>query len=73
MADWPPFFFSSDFPHEVNAAMCAREIREIAELEDLGPSDRDAILGTNARRFYAMDPPDSAEAAGRSAASPARS
>jgi len=51
-----PFFFSSDFPHEVNAAMCAREIEEIAELEELDLEDRRAILGTNARRFYALAP-----------------
>ncbi len=51
------FLFSTDFPHEVNAEMCRREINEIAEHPHLSPGARSAILARNAERFYRLAAP----------------
>jgi len=47
-----PFMYSSDFPHEVNLAMCQHEIKEINEHQELNREDKEAILYKNAKRFY---------------------
>lgn len=47
-----PFFFSSDFPHEVNADLCRHHIEEVEENAALNDADRAAILRENAARFY---------------------
>ena len=48
------FMFSSDFPHEVNTAMCKHEIGEIQEHPELSEHDKHAILYGNAERFYRL-------------------
>jgi predicted TIM-barrel fold metal-dependent hydrolase len=50
-----PFFFSSDYPHEVNAAMCQHEIKEVLETPELTTEQKAAILHKNAERFYRLD------------------
>jgi len=47
-----PWVYSSDFPHEVNNETCKHDIEEILEFEELSDTDKTAILGGNARRFY---------------------
>jgi uncharacterized protein len=47
-----PFFFSSDYPHEVNAAMCQHEIAEVLDTPDLTQAQKAALLHGNAERFY---------------------
>ena len=49
-----PFMFASDFPHEISLDNCMEEINEILERNDLEPEHKTAILGDNARRFYAI-------------------
>ncbi len=49
-----PFFFSSDFPHEVNNEMCRREIEEVLESDELGQEDIENILFRNAEAFYRL-------------------
>jgi predicted TIM-barrel fold metal-dependent hydrolase len=46
--------FSSDFPHEVNAEMCRREIGEVAANDDLSQGAKEAILRKNAERFFGL-------------------
>lgn len=48
------FLFASDFPHEVGADDCLREINEILERESLTATDKAAILSENARRLYGL-------------------
>lgn len=48
-----PFMYSSDFPHEVDAASCAHEMKELAEL-GLGDDAVRAILSENAKAFYGI-------------------
>jgi len=52
-----PFIFSSDFPHEVSPRTCKDEIDEILEADDLSDAAKDAILATNAERFYNLQTP----------------
>src|SRR5262249_32660333 len=47
-----PFLFSSDFPHEVNAAMCKHEIEELMENRELSDADKQAVLAGNADKLY---------------------
>jgi predicted TIM-barrel fold metal-dependent hydrolase len=49
-----PFFFSSDFPHEVNIEMCQHELSEIVENHELSDADKQAILYKNSAAFYAL-------------------
>lgn len=49
-----PFVFSSDFPHEVNAAMCKHELQELLDTDELSLADKEAILAKNASRFYRL-------------------
>ena len=49
-----PFLFSSDYPHEVDAATCKHELQELQENEELTDDDKDAILFRNAQRFYRL-------------------
>lgn len=51
-----PFVFSSDFPHEVNAAMCKHELGELIESDELSDADKANILAGNAERFYRLQP-----------------
>jgi uncharacterized protein len=46
------FMFASDFPHEVTADDCLHEIDEVLESNELSAADKEAILRTNAARFY---------------------
>jgi predicted TIM-barrel fold metal-dependent hydrolase len=48
------FVFSSDFPHEVNAASCKHEIEELLENDRLSDADKRAILADNARALYSI-------------------
>ena len=50
-----PFMYSSDFPHEVNAETCRKELAELVENEALSEADKDAILWQNAAQFYSLD------------------
>ena len=47
-----PFFYSSDFPHEVTNESCKRDIGELLESEDITDDDKTALLYRNAERFY---------------------
>ena len=49
-----PFFFSSDFPHEVTAASCKHEVEELLENGALADEDKAAILHGSAQRFYRL-------------------
>jgi uncharacterized protein len=49
-----PFIYSTDFPHEVNAATCEKELTELIENHDLSDADKDAILHSNAVEFYRL-------------------
>jgi predicted TIM-barrel fold metal-dependent hydrolase len=44
--------YSSDFPHEVNAQTCTRELNELIENAQLSDEDKEAILFANALEFY---------------------
>jgi uncharacterized protein len=48
-----PFMYSSDFPHEVDAASCLHELKEFDEL-DIDEDAKQAILGRNAVAFYGL-------------------
>ena len=48
------FFYSSDFPHEVNNEYCKEELREMLENPDMTAEDKAAVLHGNARRFYRL-------------------
>ena len=50
------FMFSSDFPHEVNVHTVRKEIRELCEREEISEAAKQAILRTNAARFYKLAP-----------------
>jgi predicted TIM-barrel fold metal-dependent hydrolase len=50
------WLFSSDFPHEVTAAMCQHEIDELLENDELNDEQKQAILAGNAERFYRLAP-----------------
>lgn len=47
-----PFMYSSDFPHEVNAATCKKELGELLDNEELSAPAKAAILCGNAEAFY---------------------
>lgn len=49
-----PFIFSSDYPHEVDAVTCKKELEELKENQELTTADKEAILFDNARRFYRL-------------------
>ncbi|HZA56980.1 MAG TPA: amidohydrolase family protein, partial [Candidatus Udaeobacter sp.] len=48
------FMFSSDFPHEVNTQTVRKEIRELCEREEISEVAKQAILRSNAARFYKL-------------------
>ena len=47
-----PFLFSSDYPHEVNSAMCKHELAEIVGHEEMNDTDKESVLHRNAESFY---------------------
>jgi predicted TIM-barrel fold metal-dependent hydrolase len=47
-----PFMYSTDFPHEVNAETCKKELVELTDNDALSAEDKDAILYRNAEAFY---------------------
>lgn len=47
-----PFFYSSDFPHEVTNESCKADIAELLESDELNDEDKKGILSDNAERFY---------------------
>jgi predicted TIM-barrel fold metal-dependent hydrolase len=49
-----PFMFASDFPHEISLDNCMGEINEILERKDIREEPKAAILGDNAKKFYAL-------------------
>jgi predicted TIM-barrel fold metal-dependent hydrolase len=49
-----PFMYSTDFPHEVNAETCKKELAELVENDALSEHDKDAILYENAVQFYGI-------------------
>ena len=49
-----PFLYSTDFPHEVNAATCREELDELIKNDELSEEDKDAILQNNAVEFYRL-------------------
>ena len=49
-----PYVFSTDYPHEVDAATCKHELAELRENNRLSTADKDAILFGNAQRFYRL-------------------
>jgi uncharacterized protein len=50
-----PFMYSSDFPHEVNAATCKQELDVLIENKELSDGDKVAILHDNAVAFYGFN------------------
>ena len=50
-----PYLFSSDFPHEVNSETCKAAIGAVQNHGALIATDKAAILGNNAARFYGLD------------------
>ena len=50
------FFYSSDFPHEVTIASCKRDLKELAESNEITEDDKAALLYRNAENFYALKP-----------------
>lgn len=61
------FIFSTDFPHEVNNAICKAEIEELQENEELSTSAKEAILHGNAERFYGIKAAPAARSEGTAA------
>ena len=49
-----PFAYASDYPHEVDAVSAEEEIDELATYPGIGDSDRAALLGGNAARFFKL-------------------
>jgi predicted TIM-barrel fold metal-dependent hydrolase len=49
-----PFMYSTDFPHEVNAETCKKELAELIANDALSEADKDAILCRNAEEFYGL-------------------
>jgi hypothetical protein len=49
-----PFAYASDYPHEVDAVSAEEEIDELAAYPGIGDSDRAALLGGNAARFFKL-------------------
>jgi predicted TIM-barrel fold metal-dependent hydrolase len=49
-----PFMYSTDFPHEVNAETCKRELDELIENGELSDAEKEAILYDNAAEFYGI-------------------
>ena len=47
-----PFFYSSDFPHEVTIKSCKHDIGELLESDAITDDDKAALLYRNAERFY---------------------
>jgi predicted TIM-barrel fold metal-dependent hydrolase len=47
-----PFFYSSDFPHEVTNESCKKDLGELMESDVITEDDKAAILFRNAERFY---------------------
>ena len=48
-----PFFYSSDFPHEVDEDSCKKELSRLWNL-DIPVAEREATLAGNARTFYRL-------------------
>ena len=48
------FAYASDYPHEVDLLDGIREIEEVAERDDLNDSEKAAVLGGNAVRFFGL-------------------
>ena len=48
------FAYASDYPHEVDLLDGIREIEEVAERDDLNESEKAAVLGGNAVRFFGL-------------------
>ena len=50
------FLFATDFPHEsFDAKHCRHEIDELLAREDVNQGDKEAILATNAKKFYGIN------------------
>jgi predicted TIM-barrel fold metal-dependent hydrolase len=49
-----PFFYSSDFPHEVTNESCKHDIAELMESGEITEDDKAALLHRNAERFYKL-------------------
>ncbi len=47
-----PFFYSSDFPHEVTNESCKHDIGELMGSNEITADDKAALLYANAERFY---------------------
>jgi predicted TIM-barrel fold metal-dependent hydrolase len=48
------FVYSSDFPHEVNNAICKHEIGEFLANPHIAEADKAAVMHANAERFYGL-------------------
>ena len=49
-----PFFYSSDFPHEVTNESCKHDIAELLGSNEITEDDKAALLYGNAERFYQL-------------------
>ena len=54
MVGHEPFMYSTDFPHEVNATTCDKQLTELIENHDLSDADKNVILHSNAVEFYRL-------------------
>jgi hypothetical protein len=48
------FAYSSDYPHEVDLPGATMQIQETCQRSDLSESDKRAVLGESARRFFRL-------------------
>lgn len=48
------FAYASDYPHEVDLPAAMHEIDEVAKRDDLTASEKQAVLGDNARKFFRL-------------------
>jgi predicted TIM-barrel fold metal-dependent hydrolase len=51
-----PFFYSSDFPHEVTLESCKHDIGELMGSDEITDDDKAAMLYRNAANFYQLKP-----------------
>jgi predicted TIM-barrel fold metal-dependent hydrolase len=48
------FAWASDYPHEVDLEAAKQMIQETLDHPELSPSEKAAVLGGNARRFFRL-------------------
>ena len=49
-----PFFYSTDYPHEVTNESCKHDINALLGSNEISEDDKAALLYRNAERFYTL-------------------